>query len=337
MAAFTTIAAATVAVGGGAAKGFIAGDAAKVAARESGRLRLEQKQLEEESVARLEQNFFDAVSATTDVYDKQLELGNVMGAQILESVQEGDQRGVAAAAGKIKQVQDATLSQTADKFAQQKLEIDMARAKAGEMSASEIAALQDDRAAAAGLKADALSAKADELKGQSTGAFIDAGVSALQAGVSLAGSIQGKAGDKAAETLSKSKGISIDEARSQVSKYTPREIRQFNRGDITAIDVSGRSNVLGTNNVSEKSVFDTGSVGGTSIGQQVAGVGSTENVNSVGGVGMQAFAEMYKQMLEEQQRNKKRQASNDFNAIKESFQSGNFLGQLDTNMFNYGE
>ena len=45
MAAFTTIAAATVAVGGSAAKGFLAGDAAKVASREAGRLELKQEQL----------------------------------------------------------------------------------------------------------------------------------------------------------------------------------------------------------------------------------------------------------------------------------------------------
>ena len=162
MAGFTTIAAATISIGGSVAKGALAGDAAKTAAREAGRFKLEQQRLEKESVARLEQNFYDAVRATTDVYDKQLERGNVMGAQILESVQEGDQRGVAAAAGKVKQVQDATLSDTADKFAKQKLDIDMARAKAGEMSASEIAAFQDDRAAAAGLKADALEAQADQ-------------------------------------------------------------------------------------------------------------------------------------------------------------------------------
>ena len=49
MAAFTTIAAATVSIGGSVAKGFLAGDAAKTAARESGRLRLEQEQLEKES------------------------------------------------------------------------------------------------------------------------------------------------------------------------------------------------------------------------------------------------------------------------------------------------
>ncbi len=41
MAAFTTIAAATVAIGGNVAKGIIAGDAASSAARQAGRLNLE--------------------------------------------------------------------------------------------------------------------------------------------------------------------------------------------------------------------------------------------------------------------------------------------------------
>ena len=219
MAAFTTIAAATVSIGGSVAKGVIAGDAAKVAARESGRLRLEQERLEKESVARLEENFYSAVRATTDVYDRQLRGGNAFAAQLLESVQEGDQRGVAAGAGKIKQAQDATLGATADKFAEQKLKIDLAEAQAGELSASEIAALQDDRAAAAGQKADALTAQADELKGQATGAFIDAGVSALQAGVSAAEGMEGKATNKAIETLGEDK----------VSKMTFKEIRNYNK------------------------------------------------------------------------------------------------------------
>ena len=320
MAAFTTIAAATVSIGGSVAKGALAGDAAKTAAREAGRLRLEQDRLEQESIARLEQNFYDAVRATTDVYDKQLERGNVMGAQILEAVQEGDQRGVAAAAGKIKQVQDATLSDTADKFAKQKLEIDMARAKAGEMSASEIAALQDDRAAAAGLKADALTAQADQLRGQSTGAFIDAGVSALQTGVALAGSIQGKAGDKAAETLAQKEGISIDEARSQISKYTGKEIRQFNRGDISAIDVSNRSNVTGSVPSPETNITNNTQT----IGENIAGVSTApqnnENIMTFNGmnVNMNEILDIYNSQQERKslQENK---SVYDFNNVVNSF------------------
>lgn len=320
MAGFTTIAAATISIGGSVAKGALAGDAAKTAAREAGRLRLEQDRLEQESIARLEQNFYDAVRATTDVYDKQLERGNVMGAQVLEAVQEGDQRGVAAAAGKIKQVQDATLSDTADKFAKQKLEIDMARAKAGEMSASEIAALQDDRAAAAGLKADALTAQADQLRGQSTGAFIDAGVSALKTGVSLAGSIQGKAGDKAAEQLSASEGISIDDARSQISKYTGKEIRQFNRGDISSIDVSGRSNVTGAVSTPKTNITnDTQTIGENIAGFSVAPQ-NNENIVSFNGmdVNMNEIFDIYKA-----QQDKKNLQENksvyDFNNVLNSF------------------
>jgi hypothetical protein len=91
MAAFTTIAAATIAVGGQAAKGFMAADASKDAARQAGRLNIEKEELEKEAVARLEANYYDAVRATTDVYDKQLQTANVMGSQIVEAAQEGDQ------------------------------------------------------------------------------------------------------------------------------------------------------------------------------------------------------------------------------------------------------
>ena len=198
MAAFTTIAAATVSIGGSVAKGIIAGDAATDSARQAGRLNLEKDRLEKEAVADLEQNFYDALRANTDIYDKQLQTGNAMGAQILEAVQEGDQRGVAAGAGKVKQVQDATLGATADKFAAEKSEIDKLKAAAGEASAAEIAALKDDRAAAAGVQADALTQQASDLSGQATGAFIDAGVSALSTTASLisAKNATGKAAQK---------------------------------------------------------------------------------------------------------------------------------------------
>jgi len=200
MAAFTTIAAATVAVGGSATKGFLAGDAAKVAAREAGRLEIEQERLQQESVARLEQNFYDAVRATTDIYDKQLQLANVQGSQLLEAAQEGDQRGVAATAGKVKQVQDVGTGAIADKMALQKLSIDQKRAQAAETDAARIAALMDDRAAAAGLEAKAKRAESDQLKAASTGAFIDAGVSALSAGISAFGGAEGRAVDSLVES-----------------------------------------------------------------------------------------------------------------------------------------
>ena len=200
MAAFTTIAAATVAVGGKAAKGFLAGDAAKVAAREAGRLEIKQEQLQQESIARLEQDFFEAIRATTDIYDKNLQLSNVQGRQLVEAAQEGDQRGVAATAGKVKQVQDVATGQIADKMAMQKLNIDMARAKANETDAARIAALQDDRAAAAGLEAKAKRATADKLQGEATGAFIDAGTSALTSLVGAFGNAEGRAAKKLVET-----------------------------------------------------------------------------------------------------------------------------------------
>ena len=200
MAAFSSIAAATVAVGGKAAKGFLAGDAAKVAAREAGRLEIKQEQLQQESIARLEQDFFEAVRATTDIYDKNLQLSNVQGRQLVEAAQEGDQRGVAATAGKVKQVQDVGTGQIADKMAMQKLNIDMARAKANETDAARIAALQDDRAAAAGLEAKAKRAEADALQGEATGAFIDAGTSALTSLIGAFGNAEGRAAKKLVES-----------------------------------------------------------------------------------------------------------------------------------------
>lgn len=218
MAAFTTIAAATVAIGGSAAKGFLAKDASADAARAAGRFRVQQQELEKQSVARLEANFYDAVRATTDVYDKQLQLANAQGSQILEAAQEGDQRGIGAAAGKVKQVQDATSGAIADKYAEQKLDIDMKRAEADEMDGARIAELFDDRAAAAGVKADALTQQADQLSGQATGAFIDAGVSALSAGVTAFGGLGGmknKLG-KAADSLAKSTGMDRAAALTQI-------------------------------------------------------------------------------------------------------------------------
>lgn len=193
MAAFTTIAAATIAVGGQGLKGYMASSAGKEAAREAGRLELKQEQLQEESVARLEQNFYDAIRATTDIYDKQLQLSNVQGSQILEAAQEGDQRGVAATAGKVKQVQDIGTGQIADKFAMQKLDIDMKRAAASEMDAARIAALQDDRAAAAGLEAKAKRNEANQLEAAATSAYISAGTAALSAIVPAFGGAEGKA------------------------------------------------------------------------------------------------------------------------------------------------
>ena len=228
MAAFTTIAAATVSIGGSVAKGIIAGDAATDSARQAGRLNLEKDRLEKEAVADLEQNFYDALRANTDIYDKQLQTGNAMGAQILEAVQEGDQRGVAAGAGKVKQVQDATLSATADKFAAEKSEIDKLKAAAGEASAAEIAALKDDRAAAAGVQADALTQQASDLRGQATGAFIDAGVSALSTTASLMG--KNAMGKAAQELVDSGKYSTLSEATKSLGGLDNKALRAIAKG-----------------------------------------------------------------------------------------------------------
>ena len=250
MAAFTTIAAATIAVGGQAAKGFMAADASKDAARQAGRLNIEKEELEKEAVARLEANYYDAVRATTDVYDKQLQTANVMGSQIVEAAQEGDQRGVSATAGKVKLVGDATTGKIADKYAEQKMTIDMKRAEASETDAAKIALMFDDRAQAAGVKADALTKQADDLSGQATSAFISAGTSALSAGVTAFGGFAGgeKAMGKAADAMSKSSGIDRAEALQQI------QAGNFSNSELSAIRKSGsipsatptKENVLGT-------------------------------------------------------------------------------------------
>ena len=229
MGAFTTIAASTVSIGGSLIKGIIAGDAATDSARQAGRLNLEKDRLEKEAVADLEQNFYDALRANTDIYDKQLQTGNAMGAQILKTVQEGNQRGVGAGAGKVKLIQDATLGTTADKFAGEKSEIDKLKAAAGEASAEEIAALKDDRAAAAGVKADALTQQASDLKGQSTGAFIDAGVSALSTTASLI-SAKNATGKAAQELVDSGAYGSLSEATKSLEGMDNKTLRAIAKG-----------------------------------------------------------------------------------------------------------
>jgi hypothetical protein len=233
MAAFTTIAAATVAVGSQVAKGIFAGDAAKTAARQAGRFELEKQQLEEESIARLEQNFLDEVRVATDIYDRKLQQDNVTGATIIEAAQEGDQRGVAATAGKVKAATDLQTDKTAEKFADQKLNIDLARASADEKSAEEIAALMDDRAAAAGVKADALNQQADDLSGQATSSYLDAGVSALQIGIGAFGGMAGgkNAQGKAADALVDQSGGSLSrtDALEQVKGLSRNELKDIRK------------------------------------------------------------------------------------------------------------
>lgn len=220
MAAFTTIAAATVAVGSAVAKGVLSGDAASTASREAGRLNLEKEKLEEDAVATLEQDFYENVKVSNDILDRQLQQDNVTGATIIEAAQEGDQRGVAATAGKVKLATDIATDKTAKEFADQQLRIDMARAAANERDASQIAGLYDDRAQAAGVKADALTQAASNLEGQSAGNFLNAGVAALNAGVTAFGGLAGgkNAQAKAAQSLVDKSGgtLTMTDAMSQV-------------------------------------------------------------------------------------------------------------------------
>ena len=233
MAAFTTIALATVAVGGAVYKGVQAGSAATVAAREAGDLRLQQAELEKEAIARLDQDFYEAVRVNTDIYDKALEMSNVKGAELVQAAQEGDQRGVAATAGKVKAIEQAGLSALSDQFSKEKLEIDLNRAKANEMSAAEIAALKGDQAAAAGLRSDALMAQSDTLKGQATASFIDAGKKAVTYGVDISTEISaGK--DQEAIDLLVSGGKTLGEAQTIVANASKAARRDFMDGNANA-------------------------------------------------------------------------------------------------------
>ncbi len=318
MAAFTTIAAATVAVGSSVAKGIFAGDAAKTAARQAGRFELEKKQLEEESIAKLEQNFLDEVRVATDIYDRKLQQDNVTGATIIEAAQEGDQRGVAATAGKVKAATDLQTDKTAEKFADQKLNIDLARAAADEKSAEEIAALMDDRAAAAGVKADALNKQAADLKGQATSSFLDAGVSALQIGIGAFGGMAGgkNAQGKAADALAESSGMSRADALKQVAGLSRNELRNIRKTG------------------SMPTVSPTTTTTTTSVAAPTTT--SSESLPSVGGIpnlNMNSLMEQYfqtpegKAFLQEQQQ-KEAGALADFNKILGGYGDFNSFGNL---------
>jgi hypothetical protein len=238
MGVVTSIAMATVAVGGAITKGVLAGDAATVAAREAGDLRLQQAELEKEAIARLEQDFFEGVRVNTDIYDKALEMSNVKGAELVQAAQEGDQRGVAATAGKVKEIEQAGLSALSDKFSQDKTNIDLARAKAQELSAAEIAAMQDDRAAAAGLRSDALMKQSDALKGQATANFVTAGTEAIMKGVGIANEISGAKAQGAIDKLVAG-GMSVVDAQKTVADQSQKNTRLFNRGDLDIAAFTG--------------------------------------------------------------------------------------------------
>lgn len=229
MGVVTSIAVATVAVGGAVYKGIQAGNAATAAAREAGDLRVEQDKLEKEAIARLDQDFYEAVRVNTDIYDKALEVSNVKGAELVQAAQEGDQRGVAATAGKVKEIEQAGLGALSDKFSQDKTNIDLARAKAQEMSASEIAAMQDDRAAALGVRSDLLMAQSDKLRGDATTNYVAAGVAAITQGVGVADELSGLKAQGAIDKLVAG-GMSVVEAQKVVTSQSKRNTRLYNSG-----------------------------------------------------------------------------------------------------------
>ena len=235
MAAATSIVMATVAVGGAVYKGVQAGNAATVAAREAGNLRVEQDKLEKEAIASLDQDFYEAVRVNTDIYDKALEVSNVKGAELVQAAQEGDQRGIAATAGKVKEIEQAGLGALSDKFSQDKTNIDLARAKAQEMSAAEIAAMQDDRAAAAGVRSDALMAQSDKLKGDAIDNFVAAGTTAITKGVEISDEISGLKAQGAIDKLVAG-GKTVVEAQKIVTEQSKRNTSLYNSGkmDINA-------------------------------------------------------------------------------------------------------
>ena len=108
MAAATTIIAAGISIAGPAIKGIIAQQASTGSSREAGRFRIQQQELQNSSIARLEQDYFEAVRVNTDAYDKALEMSNVKGAEMVQVAQEGNQRGVQATAGKVKETTNHT-------------------------------------------------------------------------------------------------------------------------------------------------------------------------------------------------------------------------------------
>ena len=235
MGVITSIAMATAAVGGAVYKGIQAGNAATEAARKAGDLRVEQDKLEKEAIARLDQDFYEAVRVNTDIYDKALEVSNVKGAELVQAAQEGDQRGIAATAGKVKEIEQAGLGALSDKFSQDKTKIDLARAQAQEMSAAEIAATQSDRAAAEGLRADALTSQADTLRGQATANYVEAGKQAIMQGVGVADELSGLKAQGAIDKLVAG-GYSVVDAQKIVTSQSKKNTRLYNSGkmDINA-------------------------------------------------------------------------------------------------------
>ena len=170
-----------LAVGSMAYKGFSAIDAAKSQSREAGRLEEESLELERQALADLEQNRLEAVQVPMQIFDTANELQTLDGSTILEAAAEGDQRGVAATAGKIKATQDAARTEARDTIAKIQMDLDLQTAKEGNRKGELVSGMKDERAIEKSLEADAMEANANSLSASGTQDLVSAGVSAFSA------------------------------------------------------------------------------------------------------------------------------------------------------------
>jgi|EP01043_Picozoa_sp_COSAG02_P033862 hypothetical protein len=178
MAAVTS---AILSVGSMAYKGFSAIDAAKSQSREAGRLEEEALELERQALADLEQNRLEAVQVPMQIFDTANELQTLDGSTILEAAAEGDQRGVAATAGKIKATQDSARTEARDTMAKIQMDLDLQTAKEGNRKGELVSGMKDTRAIEKSLEADAMEANANALSLSGTQDLVGAGVQAFSA------------------------------------------------------------------------------------------------------------------------------------------------------------
>ena len=209
MAAVTS---AILAVGSMAYKGFSAIDAAKSQSREAGRLEEESLELERQALADLEQNRLEAVQVPMQIFDTANELQTLDGSTILEAAAEGDQRGVAATAGKIKATQDAARTEARDTIAKIQMDLDLQTAKEGNRKGELVSGMKDERAIEKSLEADAMQANADALSASGTQDLVSAGVSAFSA---LAPAFKSKEGGVAKQLMKDDPTLTETDALSQ--------------------------------------------------------------------------------------------------------------------------
>jgi len=208
----SAITSAVLAVGAMAYKGFSALDAAKTQSRMAGRLGEQAEDLEKQALADIEQNNLEAVQAPMQIFDTANEYQTVDGSTILEAAKEGDQRGVAATAGKIKATQDAARTESRDAIAKVQTDIAIATAKEGNRKGELVGDLKDERAIELQLEADVLEKNAQTLEAQGTTDLASAGVAAFSA---LTPAFSSKAGKAAKVLMEANPGLSKTDALAQ--------------------------------------------------------------------------------------------------------------------------